>query len=84
MSAFIVYSRLQKTFKYDISQHGNRGELENHSFQNKTQAQSNIEEDRLSNFQEKVKEEISHESNETISEASVIVNKDISTPVEAK
>ena len=56
-------------------EHGNSGESENHSFENKTPAQSNHEE---------VKEEISHESNERISDASVIVNKDISNPVEAK
>ena len=31
-----------------------------------------------------MKEEISHESNETISDASVIVNNNISTPIEAK
>ena len=65
-------------------QHGNSGESENHSFQNKTPAHSNHEEDRQSNLQEKVKEEIIHESNERVSDASVIVNKDISTPVEAK
>ena len=84
MSAFIVYSGLQKTFKYEMFQHGNSGESENHSFENKTPAQSNHEQDRHSDFQEEVKEEISHESNETISDASMIVNNNISTPIEAK
>ena len=65
-------------------QHGNSRESENHSFENKTPAQTNYEEDRHSNFQKEVKEEISHESNEANSDASVIVNKDILAPVETK
>ena len=65
-------------------QHRNSGESENHSFENKTPAQSNHEQDSHSDFQEEVKEKKSHESNETISDASVIVNKDILTPVEVK
>ena len=65
-------------------QHGNSRESKSHSFENKTPAQSNYEEDRHSNFQEEVKEELIHESNERISDASVIVNKDFLTPVEAK
>ena len=84
MSAFIVYSGLQKTFKYEMFQHWNSRESESHSFENKTPAQFNHEEERHSDFQEEVKEEISHESKGTISDASVIVNKDISTPIEAK
>ena len=74
MSAFIVFSGLKKPFKYEMFQHGNSGESENHSFQNKTPAQANHEEDRHSDFQEEVKEEINHGSNEKISDASVIVN----------
>ena len=84
MSVFIVSSGLQETFKYEMFQHGNSGESENHSFENKTSAQFNHEEDRHSDFQEEVKDEIRHESNGVISEASVILNKDISTPVEPK
>ena len=68
MSSFIVYSGLQKTFKYEMFQHGNSGVSENQFFENKIPAQSNHEGDRQSKFQEVVKEEISHESNERISE----------------
>ena len=84
MTARIVYEGLQKTFRYERNQHGDIDESEDPFKCEETPFKDNSEKDKGSEEKEEVKNEINQRSSDHFSKESLVMNREISTPVDSK
>ena len=84
MTARIVYEGLQKTFRYERNQHGDIDESEDPFKCDETPFKDNSEKDKDSEEKEEVKDEINQRSSDHFSKESLVMNREISTPVDSE
>ena len=84
MTARIVYEGLQKTFRYERNQHGDIDESEDPFKCDETPFKDNSEKDKDSEEKEEVKDEINQRSSDHFSKESLVLNREISTPVDSE
>ena len=84
MTARIVYEGLHKTFRYERNQHGSIDESEDPFKCDETPFKDNSEKDKDSEEKEEVKDEINQRSSDHFSKESLVMNREISTPVDSE
>ena len=84
MTARIVYEGLQKIFRYERNQHGDIDESEDPFKCDETPFKDNSEKDKGSEEKEEVKDEINQRSSDHFSKESLVMNREISTPVDSE
>ena len=84
MTARIVYEGLHKTFRYERNQHGDIDESEDPFKCEETPFKDNSEKDKGSEEKEEVKDEINQRSSDHFSKESLVMNREISTPVDSE
>ena len=84
MTARIVYEGLHKTFRYERNQHGDIDESEDPFKCDETPFKDNSEKDKGSEEKEEVKDEINQRSSDHFSKESLVMNREISTPVDSE
>ena len=84
MTARIIYEGLQKTFRYERNQHGDVYESEDPFKCDETPFKDNSEKDKGSEEKEEVKDEIYQRSSDHFSKEALVMNREISTPVDSE
>ena len=75
---------MQKTFRYERNQHGDIDESEDPFKFDETPFKDNSEKDKGSEEKEEVKDEINQRSSDHFSKESLVMNREISTPVDSE
>ena len=83
MTARIVYEGLQKLFRYEKNQHGDINESEDPFKCDETPFKDNSEKGKGPEEKE-VKDEINQRSSDHFSKESLVMNREISTPVDSE